>query len=106
MILSFAEPIGGEITVASESVMGKSTPKTAMEKALDEQLKVGKFSTSVDNSNKRGCYYTTIPRVIKQRGIDGQELTSLNLDKVSTLEVFYSILLGVIDPCFLIWLYI
>ncbi|KAF3445252.1 hypothetical protein FNV43_RR14946 [Rhamnella rubrinervis] len=85
-IIEQIEPIGGEITVASESMMGKNTPKTTMEKALDEQLKVGKFSTSVDNSEKRGCYYTSIPRVFKQRGIDGQELTSLNLDKTQLLE--------------------
>lgn len=78
----WTEPIGGEITVACESMV-KSTSKTTMEKALDEQLKDSKFSTPVDNSQRRGCYYTSIPRVIKQRGVEGQELTSLNLDKVS-----------------------
>ena len=64
--------------------MVKNTPKTAMEKALVEQLKTSKFSTSVDESQSRRCYYTSIPRVIKQKGIHGQELTSLNLDKVRT----------------------
>ena len=82
----FTEPIGGEITVASEPAMMKNTPKTAMEKALDEQLKASKFSTSVEKSQQRGCYYTSIPRVIKQKGIQGQELTSLNLDKVSIIR--------------------
>ena len=57
-----------------------------MEKALDEQMKSRKFLTSVDNSQGRRCYYTSIPRVIKQKGIHGQELTSLNIDKVRDLR--------------------
>lgn len=81
----WTEPIGGEITVACESMV-KSTSKTTMEKALDEQLTDSKFSMTVDNSQRRGCYYTSIPRVIKQRGIEGQDLTSLNLDKVSNIK--------------------
>ncbi|XP_044468855.1 protein AAR2 homolog isoform X2 [Mangifera indica] len=80
------EPIGGEITVTSESGLGKNTPKTSMEKALDEQLKTSKFSTTEDKSQKKGCYYTSIPRVIKRRGMQGNELTSLNLDKTQLLE--------------------
>ncbi|XP_031259439.1 protein AAR2 homolog [Pistacia vera] len=80
------EPIGGEITVTSESGMVKNTPKTSMEKALDEQLRASKFSTTDDNSQKKGCYYTSIPRVIKLRGMQGEELTSLNLDKTQLLE--------------------
>lgn len=90
-MICFAEPIGGEITVASEPAMMKNTPKTTMEKALDEQLKASKFSTSVEMSSQRGCYYTSIPRVIKQKGIQGQELTSLNLDKVSIIRCFPNI---------------
>ena len=65
----------GEITVACESGIVTNAPKTAMEKALDEQMKSRKFLTSVDNSQSRRCYYTSIPRVIKQKGIHGQELT-------------------------------
>ncbi|KAK7818945.1 protein aar2 like protein [Quercus suber] len=80
------EPIGGEITVACESGIVTDAPKTAMEKALDEQMKSSKFLTSVDNSQSRRCYYTSIPRVIKQKGIHGQELTSLNIDKTQLLE--------------------
>ncbi|TXG72597.1 hypothetical protein EZV62_001176 [Acer yangbiense] len=79
------EPIGGEITVTTELVM-KNTPKTTMEKSLDEQLKTIKFSTTVDKSERKGCYYTSIPRVIKRKGIQGEELTSLNLDKTQLLE--------------------
>lgn len=78
----FSEPIGGEITIASESTVRLNTPKTTMEKALDEQLNVSKFSTPSDKSQTRGCYYTSIPRVIKRQGIHAQQLTSLNLDKV------------------------
>ncbi|XP_021591753.1 protein AAR2 homolog isoform X2 [Manihot esculenta] len=82
------KPIGGEITVATESVMVKNSPKTAMEKALEEQLRTSKFSASasVDKSRKRGCYYTKIPHVIKCKGMNGEELTSLNLDKTELLE--------------------
>lgn len=83
------EPIGGEITVASESALHKYTPKTAKENALDEQLKASRFSTPSDTSHARGCYYTSIPHVIKHRGIDGQQLTSLNLDKVPPLVDFF-----------------
>ena len=43
---------------------------------------MSKFSTSVDNSQSRRCYHTSIAHVIKQKGIHGQELTSLNIDKV------------------------
>ncbi|KAK4564928.1 hypothetical protein RGQ29_006822 [Quercus rubra] len=85
-IIERLEPIGGEITVACESGIVTNTPKTAMEKALDEQMKSSKFLTSVDNSQSRRCYYTSIPRVIKQEGIHGQELTSLNIDKTQLLE--------------------
>ena len=56
-----------------------------MEKALDKQLKAGNSATSVGKSQRKGCYYTSIPRVVKCKGISGQELTSLNLDKVGIL---------------------
>lgn len=87
-IIKRIEPVGGEITVACESEMDKNSPKTSIERALHAQLGTGKFSasTSVDRSKKRGCYYTTIPRVIKRRGMEGKELTSLNLDKTELLE--------------------
>ncbi|OVA18777.1 A1 cistron-splicing factor [Macleaya cordata] len=81
------EPIGGEITVACESGLVDAFPKTSMEKALAEQLKNNsKFSETAEKSNKRGCYYTSIPRVVKNKGISGQNLTSLNLDKTQLLE--------------------
>lgn len=85
-IIERIEPIGGEITVTAESGMMKNTPKTTMEKALDEQLKTSKFAASVGSTQKKGCYYTSIPRVVKRRGMQGEELTSLNLDKTELLE--------------------
>ncbi|XP_048230769.1 protein AAR2 homolog isoform X2 [Ricinus communis] len=87
-VIERIEPIGGEITIESESGITRSSPKTAMEKALDEQLRNSKcsVSASVDKAEKRGCYYTSIPHVIKRRGIYSAELTSLNLDKTELLE--------------------
>lgn len=82
MNLHFTEPIGGEITIAGESEMVGKLSKTTMEKALAEQLKNSKFSMPEEKSEKRSCYYTAIPRVVKHKGICGEELTSLNLDKV------------------------
>ncbi|KAI3768168.1 hypothetical protein L2E82_18624 [Cichorium intybus] len=80
------EPIGAEITVINEPDILENNIKTAMEEALSEQLKKSKIPKSDDKIKKRGCYYTKIPRLIKQKGILGQELTSLNLDKTSLLE--------------------
>ncbi|KAJ8761262.1 hypothetical protein K2173_001318 [Erythroxylum novogranatense] len=87
-IIERIEPIGGEITVTCESEMVKTNAKTAVEKALDEQLRNSKFSTStsVDKSKMKGCYYTSIPRVVKRRGIEAERLSSLNLDKSELLE--------------------
>lgn len=82
MDIRFTEPIGGEITIACESEMVGKFSKTAMEKALAEQLKNSKFSTPEEKSQKRGCYYTVIPRVVKKKGMCGEDLTTLNLDKV------------------------
>lgn len=85
-VIERIEPIGGEISVASESRLFGDIPKTTMEQALAEQLKRSKFSSEVPSPEKKGCYYTPIPRVIKQKGICGAELTSLNLDKTHILE--------------------
>ncbi|PNX60924.1 protein AAR2 [Trifolium pratense] len=52
-----------------------------MEEALDKQLKVGNSATSIGKNQRKGCYYTSIPRVVKCKGISAQELTSLNHDK-------------------------
>ncbi|KAL0424052.1 UNVERIFIED_CONTAM: protein AAR2 [Sesamum radiatum] len=80
------EPIGGEISIACESEMVGKFSKSAMEKSLAEQLKNSKFSAPEEKSQKRGCYYTAIPRVVKHKGMCGKELTSLNIDKTQLLE--------------------
>ncbi|XP_054797985.1 uncharacterized protein LOC129303018 isoform X2 [Prosopis cineraria] len=85
-VIERLEPIGGEITVVYESGIVGNTSKTPMEKALDKQLKASKFATSVDKSQRKGCYYTSVPSVIKRKGMHGQELTSVNLDKTQLLE--------------------
>lgn len=78
----FSEPIGGEITIACESEMFSGT---SMETYLAEQLKNSKLLPSEKITKKQGCYYTTIPRVVKQKGIYGEDITSLNIDKVFKL---------------------
>lgn len=80
------EPIGGDITVAGELELSDFVPKTTMEKAMVEQLRNNKFTQSSGKSNKQHCYYTSIPHVIKHKGISREELTSLNLDKTQLLE--------------------
>ncbi|KAK2430793.1 AAR2 protein family [Trifolium repens] len=85
-IIERHEPIGGEISVDCENDMFRNTPKTSMEEALDKQLKVGNSATSVGTNQRKGCYYTSIPHVVKRKGISAQELTSLNHDKTQLLE--------------------
>uniref|UniRef100_A0A803M473 Protein AAR2 homolog n=1 Tax=Chenopodium quinoa TaxID=63459 RepID=A0A803M473_CHEQI len=85
-VIERIEPIGGEITVACESSLVGNIPKTTMEIALAEQLKNSKFNREAETSDKKGCYYTPVPRVIKQKGISVAELTSVNLDKTYILE--------------------
>ncbi|KAL5102046.1 hypothetical protein RYX36_006373 [Vicia faba] len=85
-IIDRLEPIGGEISVECENDVFRNTHKTPMEEALDKKLNIGNSGTSVDKSQRKGCYYTSIPRVVKCKGISGKELTSLNLDKTHLLE--------------------
>ncbi|KAE9614883.1 putative A1 cistron-splicing factor, AAR2 [Lupinus albus] len=80
------EPIGGEISVVCENDVVRNTPKTSMEEALDKQLNIDNSATSFRKYQTKGCYYTTIPRLGKCKGVSVQELTSLNLDKTQLLE--------------------
>jgi A1 cistron-splicing factor AAR2 len=60
-----------------------------MEIALDTQMKKSKFTTSSTEQPKGNrFYYTSIPRIIKHKGMSGQELTSMNLDKPFPLFFF------------------
>lgn len=80
------EPIGGVISVTFEADISGNLPRTAMERALDKQLESSKFSHPTRKFERKGCFYTTIPRVVKQQGFSGQDLTRLNLDKTHLLE--------------------
>lgn len=77
-----AEPIGGEITIAYETNLIDTVYRTSAEKKLAEQLRNSKFSKPSNESPMRGCYYTSIPAVVKNKGKTGEELTAMNLDKV------------------------
>lgn len=85
-VIDRIEPIGGEITVVNESDGNGNVAKTSMDKALAEQLRESDFSRKVENFPRKGCYYTPIPCIIKQKGIQGHQLTSMNLDKTQLLE--------------------
>ncbi|XP_031107171.1 protein AAR2 homolog isoform X1 [Ipomoea triloba] len=92
-IIERLEPIGGEISVSSEPDSISNIPKTAMEKALAEQLRNSTFSRPVEKSERpvekserKGCYFTPIPRLIKHKGLSGHDLTNMNLDKTQVLE--------------------
>ncbi|URE47824.1 AAR2 protein [Musa troglodytarum] len=86
-IIERIEPIGGDIMIAYESGLIDRVPKTVMERRLMEQLKDSKFSNSeAEGSHRRGCYYTLIPHAVKHKGISGEELTAINLDKTNLLE--------------------
>ncbi|KAB8094769.1 hypothetical protein EE612_022079, partial [Oryza sativa] len=86
-VIERLEPIGGEITIAWESSWMDKAPQTDMERRLMDQLKDGKFAKNAPvQSERRGCYYTTIPASIKHSNIFGDELTALNLDKTCLLE--------------------
>ncbi|RCV32611.1 hypothetical protein SETIT_7G016900v2 [Setaria italica] len=81
------EPIGGEITIAWESSWMDKAPQSDMERRLMEQLRESKFTKNVPvQSERRGCYYTSIPASVKHKNVSGGDLTSLNLDKTSLLE--------------------
>ncbi|WOL02859.1 hypothetical protein Cni_G11578 [Canna indica] len=87
-IIDRLEPIGGDITIAFEPGLIDQVPRTAMEKRLMEQLRCNKFSKfATEASDRRGCYYTSIPHSIKRKGISGEELTAINHDKTELLEV-------------------
>lgn len=86
------EPIGGEITIAWESSWMDKAPQSDMEKRLMEQLRESKFSKNAPvQSERRGCYYTSIPSSIKHKNVSGDDLTALNLDKVMLLS-------SIVDP--------
>ncbi|XP_062225142.1 uncharacterized protein LOC133923877 [Phragmites australis] len=86
-VIERLEPIGGEITIAWESSWMDKAPQSDMERRLMEQLREDKFANNASvQSERRGCYYTSIPASVKHKNISVDELTALNLDKTSLLE--------------------
>jgi A1 cistron-splicing factor AAR2 len=68
-------------------------PQSDMERRLMEQLRESKFAKNVPvQSERRGCYYTSIPASVKHKNVSGGDLTALNLDKVMFLSF-------IVDPC-------
>jgi A1 cistron-splicing factor AAR2 len=68
-------------------------PQSDMERRLMKQLRESKFAKNVPvQSERRGCYYTSIPASVKHKNVSGGDLTALNLDKVMFLSF-------IVDPC-------
>ncbi|KAK8916031.1 hypothetical protein KSP39_PZI022475 [Platanthera zijinensis] len=81
--ISRIEPIGAEISIAHESTLSDQEKNVKMEKWLAMQLECNNLlDCSSEKTEKRRCYFTTIPKVVKHRNITGEKLTALNLDKV------------------------
>ncbi|KAJ3692384.1 hypothetical protein LUZ60_012734 [Juncus effusus] len=95
-IIEKFEPIGKEITIMQESeITDLKAPKTEMEKKLMEQLKRAKcpsirVSSNEFEKNKKGFYFTKIPQFVRNKGMCGDKLTELNLDKTELLETLLS----------------
>ncbi|XP_062184689.1 uncharacterized protein LOC133888449 [Phragmites australis] len=86
-IIERLELIGGEVTIAWESSWMDKAPQSDTERCLMEQLREGKFAKNAHvQSERRGCYYTSIPASVKHENISRDELTALNLDKTSLPE--------------------
>ncbi|KAK8916225.1 hypothetical protein KSP39_PZI022480 [Platanthera zijinensis] len=85
--ISRIEPIGAEISIAHESTLSDQEKNVKMEKWLAMQLECNNLlDCSSEKTEKRRCYFTTIPKVVKHRNITGEKLTALNLDKTKLLE--------------------
>ncbi|CAA6665386.1 unnamed protein product [Spirodela intermedia] len=83
------EPLDGEITIAYETNLIDTVHRTSAEKKLAEQLRNSKFSKPSNESPMRGCYYTSIPAVVKYKGKSREELTALNLDKQMFVTLWF-----------------
>lgn len=75
----------------AESLESKGPP-TEMEKRLMDQLRGAKcLSVEVSESKEnKGCYYTSIPHFVRNKHVSGDELTALNLDKVTVTSIVQS----------------
>ncbi|XP_020591211.1 protein AAR2 homolog isoform X2 [Phalaenopsis equestris] len=85
--ISRIEPVGAEISIAHESVLFDQEQKAEMDKWLSAQVNKSSFSVCLpEKTVKRRCFYITIPKIVKQKNITGEELTALNLDKTMLLK--------------------
>ncbi|KAG6410144.1 hypothetical protein SASPL_128194 [Salvia splendens] len=75
-----------ELTSLHDKIIVIGGVMTWIESLIKVNMQNSKFSGHEKKSQKQGCYYTTVPRVVKQKGIYGEDITSLNLDKTHLLE--------------------
>jgi len=92
-VIERLEPIGGEITIMSESELIEKGPQTAADRCLAEQLSKTPecnerkpASSGKPVSGSQRCFYTRIPHSVKHIGMTAAELTAANLDKTQLLE--------------------
>ena len=88
-IYLFAEPLNREISIIYEANLIDTVHGTSAERKLAEQLRNSRFSEPSIESPMRGCYYVSIPALVKHKVATQEELTALNLDKV--MEKIHSI---------------
>lgn len=92
-VIERLEPIGGEITIMSESELIDKGPQTSADRRLAEQLSEARecyerksACSGKPMSGSQRCFYTRIPYSVKHRGMTAAELTAANLDKTQMLE--------------------
>lgn len=89
-VIERLEPIGGEITIMSESELIEKGPQTAADRRLADQLLKARecieHKPGKPMSGSQRCFYTMIPHSVKHRGMTAAELTAANLDKTQLLE--------------------
>ena len=93
-VLERVAPLGGCVCVLAEDelvVTEKNSEgrleKSAAEKALVEQLKHSMKLVSASGAPHAGkCYFTTLPGLVKRKGMSPEELTAINMDLSESLE--------------------
>ncbi|KAH9306538.1 hypothetical protein KI387_010942, partial [Taxus chinensis] len=93
-VIERIEPVGGEITIISESELIAKGPQTAAERRLMEQLpNAGECHgqkaavSGKHKSARQRCFYTPIPISVRHKGMTAEELTAANLEKTQLLEM-------------------
>ncbi|XP_057872677.2 uncharacterized protein LOC131078866 isoform X2 [Cryptomeria japonica] len=93
-VIERIEPIGGEITIMSETELIGKGRQTAAEIRLMEQFPdVGEWhghksaSSGKPTSTSQRCFYTPIPVSVKYKGMTAEELTAANIEKTKLLDM-------------------